>query len=46
MNAYEDLDSLIEEYHEMSKIVKDSSLVIRLITDRDSDVEITSIEEV
>ena len=46
MNAYEDLDSLIEEYHEMSKIVKDSSLVIRLITDRDSNVEITSIEEV
>lgn len=46
MDAYEDLDSLISEYHDMSKVAKDDSLVIRLIMDHNSDVEITSIEEV
>lgn len=45
MDGYKDLDSLIEEYNEMSKVSNDKNLTTRLIIDADSDVEITSIEE-
>lgn len=45
MDAYKDLDSLIEEYNKMSKVSNDKNLATRLTMDADSDVEITSIEE-